>query len=193
VHRIALLVRHLKVFTREQGKPARPYQINKLIESAMSAVGNEVEQKARIVRDLAADLPNLLGDPNHIEQVLVNLLLNAMQSIPDGDPAGHSIRLSSRYAPDGNIVIEVSDTGCGIAPANMDRVFEAFFSTKPVGDGTGLGLAISHSIIQAHGGTISIESTPGSGTTVTVMIPLAGTQAAAAARDWLPKQRSHTG
>jgi two-component system, NtrC family, sensor kinase len=173
VNRIALLVRHLKVFSRAQPQPSRPFAVNAVIDSAFTLVRNEIRHRASLVLDLASDLPEVVGEAHRLEQVLVNLLINAVQSIPPGDAEGNRIKVTTQTGGAGEVVIAVSDTGCGIAPDDLERVFEAFYTTKPVGEGTGLGLAICHSIVQAHGGRIAIDSTVGSGTTVTVALPSA--------------------
>ena len=172
VHRIALLVRHLKVFSRLERQPTQSFRVNEVVESALTLVGNEIRHRATLVRDLADDLPVLMGEPQRVETVLVNLLLNAVQAIPPGDPSGNRIRVSTRRDRGDEIVIDVSDSGRGIPQDELERVFEAFYTTKAVGEGTGLGLAICHTIIQAHGGRLSIASAPGSGTTVTAVLPI---------------------
>jgi two-component system, NtrC family, sensor kinase len=172
VQRIAVLVRHLKVFARVQSQPSRLFAVNEAIESALTLVGNEIRHRATLVAELDADLPQVMGERDRIEQVMVNILLNAVQAIPPGDAARNTIRVATRATADGEIVVQVSDTGCGISAADVERVFEAFYTTRAVGQGTGLGLAICHSIIQAHGGRISIESSLGAGTTLTVALPV---------------------
>jgi signal transduction histidine kinase len=172
VHRIAVLVRHLKLFSRAQPQPSRPFSVNQVVESAFTLVRNEIRHRAGLVSSLADGLPDLVGEPQRIEQVLVNLLLNAVQSIQPGDASGNTIRVTTRSDSPAEVVVEVSDTGCGIAPHELERVFEAFYTTKPVGEGTGLGLAICHSIVAAHGGRMSIASQLGRGTTFTVALPV---------------------
>jgi two-component system NtrC family sensor kinase len=177
VHRIAVLVRHLKVFSRSERQPAQAFRVNDVVESALILVDNEIRHRATLVRDLTAGLPVLMGEPQRVETVLVNLLLNAVQAIPPGDPAGNRIRVSTRRDSGDEIVIDVSDSGRGIPKDELERVFEAFYTTKAVGEGTGLGLAICHTIIQAHGGRLSIASAPGSGTTVTAVLPISSAAA----------------
>jgi len=107
--------------------------------------------------------------PQRIEQVVVNLLLNACEALPD---ASRGVRLVTRCdgAP-GWITLEVSDEGVGIAPEHLARVTEPFFTTKRETGGTGLGLSVSSGIVKEHGGTLALSSTPGSGTTATLMLP----------------------
>ncbi|HKE18562.1 MAG TPA: ATP-binding protein [Kofleriaceae bacterium] len=171
VQRIAVLVRSLKVFSPSQPQPSRLFAVNQAIESALALVGNEIRHCATLATELAAELPPIMGERDRIVQVLVNILLNAVQSIPPGDAATNAIRVTSQSGGDGDIVVQVSDTGCGIAAGDLERVFEAFYTTRAVGQGTGLGLAICHSIIEAHGGRMSIESSLGNGTRLTVSLP----------------------
>jgi signal transduction histidine kinase len=109
-----------------------------------------------------------IGD--QIRQVMLNLLNNAMQAMPAG---GGRIRVSTELTGE-SILIRVEDSGCGIPPEHLERIFEPFFTTKPPSKGTGLGLSISRAIVERHGGTLRVESTPGRGTTFTVALPVAG-------------------
>jgi signal transduction histidine kinase len=107
-----------------------------------------------------------------LAQVFVNLMVNAAQAMPEGPADANEIRLSTR-ASDGWVEVAVADTGTGIAPEHLDRVFQPFFTTKPEGVGTGLGLPICRDIVQALGGTIAVESALGRGTVFTVRLPVA--------------------
>jgi CheY-like chemotaxis protein/anti-sigma regulatory factor (Ser/Thr protein kinase) len=121
------------------------------------------------VRDYS-NAPPVEGNPNRLEQVFLNLLLNAAQAMPNGDPSHDEIRIRVRHG-NGRVWVEVEDTGEGIPDAIISRIFEPFFSTKPVGVGTGLGLPICRSIIASHNGSISVESEPGKGATFRVELP----------------------
>ena len=112
----------------------------------------------------------VFADRNLLETLLLTLLSNALDAVP----AGGEIRLRCRRGASGTVGFTVSDNGCGISPAHLERVFEPFFTTKEPGKGTGLGLAIARNVVMEHGGTIEIESRPGEGTTATVDLPLAG-------------------
>jgi signal transduction histidine kinase len=111
---------------------------------------------------------------SQLNQVFMNLLVNAAQAIPEKGEI--TLRTGTADNADGEamVFIAVSDTGSGIPPENLRRVFEPFFTTKPVGKGTGLGLSLAYGIIQKHGGRIDVTSTPGMGTTFTVFLPVAG-------------------
>jgi len=105
--------------------------------------------------------------------VFLNLITNAVQAIPEGDARGHEIRVSATADDRGDLVVELSDTGGGIPPHLLGRIFEPYFSTKPVGQGTGLGLSISHSIISSLDGKITVASEVGRGTTFRIVLPAA--------------------
>ncbi|ALG73620.1 histidine kinase [Azospirillum thiophilum] len=157
------LVTELLEFGRPRPPTIRPVQLNDLIREVSLLAGRK--SNARITLDLAADLPQVEADGEALKQVVLNLIINAIQATPDT-----GIIAISTAAPDGReAVIAVSDDGEGIAPENVDKVFDPFFSTKP--NGTGLGLAMAHRIVDAHHGTIAIASTPGAGTVVTLRIP----------------------
>ncbi|HEX3282773.1 MAG TPA: ATP-binding protein, partial [Pyrinomonadaceae bacterium] len=127
--------------------------------------GNQIE----IVRDYDADAPRIIGNSGQLQQVFTNLLLNARDAIP----VGGSIRIATIPSEDHSLIVEVSDTGLGIAPENVAKIYDPFYTTKGVGRGTGLGLAVSYGIVQEHSGHISVESTPGQGTTFRITLPTA--------------------
>ena len=111
--------------------------------------------------------------PAQINQVVLNLLVNAMQAIEAAGQGAGRIEIETRLQGD-EVVLEVADDGCGIPAAILPRIFDPFFTTKPVGQGTGLGLAISHGIVADHGGRIEVESTPGRGSRFRVILPVRG-------------------
>ena len=131
--------------------------------------GNRIE----IVRDYDPDSPAVFGNAGKLQQVFTNLLLNARDAIP----AGGSIRISTIPAEDHSLTIEVSDSGMGIAPENVAKIYDPFYTTKGVGRGTGLGLAVSYGIVQEHSGHISVESNPGRGTAFRITLPTAHARA----------------
>lgn len=129
---------------------------------------NQIE----MVRSYDAESPRVFGNSGKLQQVFTNLLLNARDAIPDGG------RITIRtWAEDHSLVVEISDTGIGIAPENVAKIYDPFYTTKGVGRGTGLGLAVSYGIIQEHSGHISVESMPGSGTTFRITLPTANARA----------------
>ena len=110
----------------------------------------------------------MAGDMNRLQQVLLNLSLNACEAMQDGGTLTISTSTQGR-----NVLLKVTDTGCGIKEEHLDHIFEPFFSTKPVGKGTGLGLSVSYGIVQRHGGTLEVESEIGKGTTFIIILPRA--------------------
>jgi two-component system NtrC family sensor kinase len=121
------------------------------------------------VRSYETDLPKAFGNAGKLQQVFTNLLLNARDAIVDGG----RISLVTSSSEDDSLTIEVTDTGLGIAPENVAKIYDPFFTTKGVGRGTGLGLAVSYGIVQEHSGHITVESTPGRGTTFRITLPTA--------------------
>jgi two-component system cell cycle sensor histidine kinase/response regulator CckA len=167
--RVRAIVAELRAFSRVQEQAERPVDVRAAIHSALAMTNNEIRHRARLALDLA-DLPNVMADEGRLEQVLINLLINAAQAIPEGDADANEIRVVASPDPNG-VRIEVHDTGRGIAPDLLHKIFEPFYTTKAVGAGTGLGLAICHTIVAALGGRIDIESAPGRGTTARVVLP----------------------
>jgi signal transduction histidine kinase len=120
-------------------------------------------------------LPFILGDPNHLQQVFLNIMLNSIQSMPEGGTlllrTSFSDGQGSRRSK-GWVTIQISDTGAGIESKYIDKIFDPFFTTKGWGSGTGLGLSISYGIVKEHGGTIDVKSRPGEGTLVRTALPV---------------------
>ena len=176
------IVKGLLDFARETPQVKTQVDINALVRQTILLLGKrDALQDIQLVEALTEPLPHVLGDKNQLEQVLINLSLNACEAMPGGgtlmlgtscDPAPGSIDRIGVPGARGQIVIEVADTGCGIKREDLDKVFEPFFTTKPVGKGTGLGLSVSYGIIQQHGGTLEVESQERKGTTFIVRLPL---------------------
>jgi CheY-like chemotaxis protein len=145
------------------------------IEAAAGIARGQVAPRARLVLDVAPGLPRVVAGAHELGQVVLNLLVNSAQAIPEGAPERNEVRVSARAAGD-RVRIEVSDTGAGMAPEVSARIFDAFFTTKQVGGGLGLGLSICHGIVTRAGGTIEVHSEPGRGTRVRVELPAAGAE-----------------
>jgi two-component system, cell cycle sensor histidine kinase and response regulator CckA len=178
--RVATIVRDLRTFARGDDGSRGPVDLREIIEAAVNIAGNTLKQSARIARDYG-EAPLVDASANRLEQVFLNLLLNAAQAMPEGDPDHNEIRVRL-YGDQQKAVAEVTDTGAGIAESVLSRIFEPFFTTKPVGVGTGLGLPICRSILAAHGGTIEVECRPGEGATFRVVLPASTTSRSAARR-----------
>jgi PAS domain S-box-containing protein len=173
--RVAAIVGQLRASSRSETGERGPVELRRVLEAALRVSQNEIHHRARLVTDLR-DVPAILGSAQRLEQVFLNLLVNAVQALPDGR-ADNEIRVSLKAGPAGEAIVEVGDNGLGIPEEARSRIFDPFFTTKPVGLGLGLGLSICHGIVTAHGGTITVESTPGHGTLFKVVLPAAGAPA----------------
>jgi PAS domain S-box-containing protein len=166
--RVASIVRDLRTFARADDGVRGPVDVRVALEAALNIAGNEIKQKATLIRDYEL-VPPVEANPNRIEQVLLNLLLNAVQSLAP-DAHDQKIRASLRSNA-GQVEIVIEDTGSGIPEDLLGKIFDPFFTTKPVGVGTGLGLPICRSIVHGLGGEITVRSTPGQGSQFTVTLP----------------------
>ncbi len=168
--RIAAIVRDLRTYGQYEDEAVGPVELDRVFDSAERIVAHELRSRARIVKDFPV-LPTVLGAYTRLEQVFVNLLLNAAHAIPEGRGDGQiSIRAQ---AGKHEVVVEVTDNGAGIVAELLPRVFEPFFTTKPPSAGSGLGLSICRDIITRLGGDISATSQPGQGTTMRIALPRA--------------------
>ena len=178
--RAAKIVRHLLTFARQQPSERIATDVNAVIADTV-ALRESALRTAHIAVDLALDpaLPPTWADPFQLQQVILNLLTNAEQALADR-PHPRRIAVRSSHSAD-RIVVTLSDSGPGIPPQHLDRIFNPFFTTKPVGQGTGLGLSISDGIVREHGGRIRAESSAGEGATFIVELPVVPVPEAAAA------------
>jgi two-component system NtrC family sensor kinase len=165
IDRIATIVRNLKSFSRAENDKQEPIDLQAALESAINISWNEIKYKAKIEKDYQS-LPLVTCFPQQLGQVFVNLLVNAAHAIKDQGV----ITVKTRQEKDW-VIVEVSDTGSGIAEEHLAKLFEPFFTTKEAGKGTGLGLSICHDIIQKHHGLIEVNSTVGIGTRFTIKLP----------------------
>ena len=161
--RIRRIVRGLRALAREEFV-LQPVEYSAVVETSVSMALHELRHKATVCVD-ADGLPAVEGDESRITQVLVNLLVNAAQSFDTADPETNRVTIQGAIVGDDKVRLSVIDNGPGIAPEILPRVFDPFFTTKAVGDGTGLGLAVSRGIVNALGGTLTVESEVGAGTT----------------------------
>ncbi|HLF92939.1 MAG TPA: PAS domain S-box protein [Planctomycetota bacterium] len=166
--RIRDIVRSLREFSHVDEGELKPSDLNKVLEDALRICWNELKYNVEVVREYG-DLPKVPCFPQRLGQVFINLLVNAAQAI-----AGKGKVHLTTGVEGGEAVIRVRDTGCGIAPENLRRIFEPFYTTKTVGSGTGLGLHVAYKIVTAHGGKIDVTSKPGEGTEFAVRLPLSG-------------------
>lgn len=164
--RIKKIVLNLKDFAHPSEDKLQSADIKECLESTLNIVWNELKYKATVKKEYG-DLPRVECYPHQLNQVFMNLLVNAAQAI---EKQGE-IKIATT-ADDAYVEIKISDTGSGISKENISRIFDPFFTTKEAGKGTGLGLHLAYNIINKHNGTIGVESTVGEGTTFTVRIPV---------------------
>ncbi len=172
--RIAEVMRDFAAFARSGDEKKERVDLREILCAVERMLAPMLSKKG-VYKSTIDTLPPVHGDPSRLEQVFVNLLLNAVQALPEGR-AGNSIELRGRLVPDGRVCVEVIDNGVGITTENLRRVFDPFFTTKPVGVGTGLGLTVCHNIVSSYGGVIEIDSVSGHGCTIRVLLPAAQTQ-----------------
>lgn len=163
ISRIEDIVKSLKSFAQPDKDEPVPFDVNLCVESTLKLVGNEVKYKANLIKKLP-DVPLVLGQSGSISQVVLNLIVNAAQAMKDHG----EITISTEFC-EPEVIIEVSDNGCGISEADQKKIFDPFYSTKDIG--TGLGLSVSHGIVKKHGGRIAVSSELGKGSTFKVFLP----------------------
>jgi two-component system, NtrC family, sensor kinase len=172
IEQITATVKDLLVATRQLRMTMRPVEINSLIQETLALTEPVLDARGIIVKpDLTDNLPLVLGDGDRLRQVLLNLINNSIDAMPHG---GRLMVHSSLLSIDnGNqqVVIEIRDTGCGIDPEDLDRIFEPMFTTKRIGEGVGLGLAICRETIEEHDGRITVRSETEFGTAFTIELP----------------------
>lgn len=162
------IVSDLLTFARQSTPELLERDIRDTLEAALRLTGYLIKKgRIQVVRNLPDKPIYMSYDAQQIEQVLINLIANAIHAMPDGGQL--NVGLSRQ---NGNVILEVGDTGTGISPGHITRIFDPFFTTKPEGEGTGLGLSVSHGIIACHHGDINVESTLGSGTTFIITLPV---------------------
>lgn len=168
--RVQTIVRDLKTFSRGGDESRQNVYLERAIEAALTMAYPLIRGRAKILRDYQPTEP-VWADEGRLAQVFLNLVINAAQAIADGAPARNEIRVRVYQTEDGRVCGEVSDTGEGIAPEHVPRVFEPFFTTRASGVGTGLGLSVCHGLVTAFGGEILVESQRQKGTTFRVLLP----------------------
>ncbi len=171
IEQISSIVQAIKEFSYPSNKTPQPFDLNRAVRIATTVTRNQWKYAANLEFHLDADLPHVSGIESEINQVLVNLIVNATHAIEEKG-GGELGRIDIQtHSKGGGVELSVADTGTGIAQENLDHLFELFFTTKEPGKGTGQGLAISRAIILRHGGTITAESKPGSGACFRVWLP----------------------
>jgi signal transduction histidine kinase len=166
--RVRLIVRDLRVLSHPDADRREPVDVHAVLDSSIRMARNELRHRARVVRQFGT-VPKVEGNESRLGQVFLNLFVNAAHAMPEGQVERNSLIISTGCS-DGMVTIDVADTGAGIPPEVLPRIFDVFFTTKPVGVGTGLGLAICHRIVSAMDGRIEVKTHLGEGTTFRVAL-----------------------
>jgi CheY-like chemotaxis protein len=170
---IANIVKDLRVFARSDSEREEPRLLdaNDVVDQALRLVGRQISTMARVERDYARDLPQVLVPHGRLTQVLINVLVNAAHAIDEVERPVHRVRIMTRTDGE-SVAVSISDTGPGIPAHALDHIFDPFFTTKRAGYGTGLGLSISRAIMHDLGGDMIVESVHGSGATFILLLPI---------------------
>ncbi len=161
------LVRNLLEFSREKVFAVDRVRLRELVEDTLELVQSDLPSNVETSVQIADDIPDPMVDRSRLQQAFLNIILNAIHAMPDGGTLSVEARTE-----DGAVFIDISDTGVGIPPENLNKIFDPFFTTKEVGQGTGLGLSVSYGIVKKHGGSLTVKSKEGKGTTFTITLPL---------------------
>lgn len=172
--RMELIIRHMNIFARAKEQDLVRCDINSIVIDAFRLSGGTLRQKAIDVSFDLGEPPAVKGSPVRLEQVIMNLIANARDAMPDGGSISVRTSTITDEKGHGHALVSVSDTGIGISEDAMAHIFDPFFTTKEPGKGTGLGLSISRGIVRDHGGDIRVESIPGRGATFHMTIPAMG-------------------
>jgi len=170
VSRIERVIRELRAFSHMDDAPSGPVDVAELLASAVGFAAHQISHRATLLADYGP-VPKVRATPVELRQVFLSLLVNATQAVPDGEAHVNEVRVTTRTDERGRAVVEIADTGSGIAPEVLARIFEPFFTTKQDGNDLGLGLAVSRDVVTSLGGTIEVDSAVGQGTTVRVTLP----------------------
>ncbi len=168
VERASSTVRSLLDFTRNDHPVMTSVAVGEVLETTLNLLSNELSLgQVELEFEVGEDVPTVRANPRHLQQVFLNLLLNAIQAMPEGG----TLTVWAGPDEDGGVRVDVADTGIGIPPEDLDKVFDPFFTTKEPGQGTGLGLAVSFGIVERHGGRLTVASEVGRGSTFSVFLP----------------------
>ena len=174
VKRVADIVQNLRGFARLDRAEVDQADVNEAISAALEMLRGRLERYGISVQEHKGELPLVPGSSAQLNQVFLNLLVNAVQAIEATDRGDGRITITTEEKS-GEVLVEIGDNGCGISEEHLPRIFTPFFTTKGVGDGTGLGLSITHGIVQDHGGRLQVDSIAGQGTCFRVILPVTRT------------------
>ncbi|GAH99572.1 unnamed protein product, partial [marine sediment metagenome] len=166
------IVKDLLEFARQFEPEMRTMNVNDVLGKAVGMTTHPAQLKdVKVITHLTQELPSINGDSDKLQQVFINIIVNALQAMTKGG----KLTVSTRLTEDNEFIeIEISDTGCGIPEEHLSELFDPFFSTKEIGKGTGLGLSVSLGIVQKHNGSINVRSKVGQGSTFIVRLPAEG-------------------
>jgi signal transduction histidine kinase len=171
VDRCTRIVDGLLDFSRPKGKAKGRVALNALVDETLFLMKHHQRfKRMTVARELDGTLPATMGNPEQLTQMLMALMLNAVDAMDDRGKL--TVRTGKNPTRSGEVVLEVEDTGMGIPRGDQSKIFEPFYTTKPPGRGTGLGLSICYGIVEDHRGRIEVDSTPGRGTTFRVFLPV---------------------
>jgi two-component system, NtrC family, sensor kinase len=176
-HRVGKIAADLTVFTRGAADPQGRTNLNEVLNWSIEVAGHTLRERGHVVRCLG-DVPAVDAASGRLGQVFVNLLINAAYALDPERTQTNQVVVTTRTDPEGRAVVEIRDTGDGMTPEVLKKIFEPVFTTKPVGEGTGLGLSVSHGIVASLGGTIAFESELGKGTVARIVLPCSRSDAA---------------
>jgi signal transduction histidine kinase len=173
------IIENLLKFARQETVAFQPTDINQVVEDAVVIMDHQLGiHHIKVHKDLVAGLPPIMGNANQIQQVLMNLMINAQQAL---DGKAGDVRIATRLRDDGHVEVRIKDSGPGIPKEIQSRLFEPFFTTKPAGKGTGLGLSVSYGIVKDHKGEIMVRSEAGNGAEFIIILPQLAVEPARAA------------
>ncbi len=171
--RVSRIIQTLLNMARPRRSQRLPVAVAPLLETTLSFLREKLACRGIEVEKELADVPSVLGDSERLQQLFLNLFLNAADAMPDGG----SLRVSVEAGEDGEVQVCVADTGSGIPEADLEHIFDPFFTTKSAGEGNGLGLMVAKGIVDDHGGRLDVTSTEGEGTEFRIALPVAGATA----------------
>lgn len=170
--RAATIVQQLRLFARPQPLAPQPVDLRAVVEAALARLATQIAaSRAQVVRELRAEPLVVAGEPLQLEQVLVNIVQNAVQAVAENPPGAPRTITLGAWRDQAHVWLTVRDNGPGIAPEHLSRLFEPFFTTREVGAGLGLGLALVHALVQQHAGAVSVASAPGCGALFELRLP----------------------
>ena len=167
ITRVATITQGLRSFARPDDAPPGPVDLKEILASALRMVENDLRHRANLVKNLG-EVPAVTGNASRLEQVVINILLNAAQALPSEGEHTIEITLAPRDAE--RVTLSIRDTGRGIPEDIISKIFDPFFTTRRIGEGMGLGLAVSKTIVDGFGGSLEVTSAPGKGTTMTIVL-----------------------